>query len=330
VSDDSVQKAKRARAACRSRPFTLHSSLFTGVSFCLALGACTSLPPRPENSGIPRPGAYYLDDGPGANPPVNLEQITDAEPRDEPIKASTARPYTVFGRTYSPMSAAAPYKVRGRASWYGKRYHGQPTASGEIYDMYAMTAAHPTLPIPSYARVTNLRNDKSVVVRINDRGPFHSDRLIDLSYAAAYKLGIVQSGSDLVEIEAILPSAARPPSPAGLGEQAAVDMPATAVKVTAPTDAVDASSDPQQAEPAGVYVQLGAFAARQNAERFLVRMRSELNWLAQSLALFARDGVYRVNAGPYAHRGEASRIASQIEQTTALRPVLLIRQINAQ
>ncbi len=103
------------------------------------------------------------------------------------------------------MARVVPYKARGRASWYGKRYHGQPTASGEPYDMYAMTAAHPTLPIPSYARVTNLRNGKAVIVRINDRGPFRGDRLIDLSYTAAYQLGIVGSGSDLVEVESIVP-----------------------------------------------------------------------------------------------------------------------------
>jgi len=271
--------------------------------------------PRPTASSAPRPGAYYLDDGPLPNPPANLEQIADAEPRLEPIKASTARPYIVFGRTYSPMTAATPYKVRGRASWYGKRYHGKPTASGEIYDTYAMTAAHPTLPIPSYARVTNLRTDKSVVVRINDRGPFHSDRLIDLSYAAAYKLGIVQSGSDLVEVEAILPEAARP---------------TLAPSVTAGADPVPTALPHEEAEPAGVYVQLGAFGTRPNAERFLIRMRSELGWLAQSLALFARDGLYRVNAGPYADREEASRIASRIEQTSALRPVLLIRETSSE
>src|SRR5204863_1791934 len=132
-----------------------------------------------------------------------LDQIADAQPRVEPIKASTARPYTVFGRTYAPMTQVAAYKARGKASWYGKRYHGQPTSSGEIYDMYAMTAAHPTLPIPSFVRVTNLANRRSVVVRVNDRGPFHGDRIIDLSYAAAHKLGIVQRGSAEVEVESI-------------------------------------------------------------------------------------------------------------------------------
>src|SRR4029078_1366538 len=133
----------------------------------------------------------------------------------------------------TPMTAIQPYKARGIASWYGRRYHGQKTSSGDIYDMYGMTAAHPVLPLPSYARVTNVQNSKSVVVRINDRGPFHSDRLIDLSYTAAYKLGIVTAGSDLVEVESIIPAEERQSS--------------------APTTAGPAR-EPIAEEPAGAYV----------------------------------------------------------------------------
>ena len=138
------------------------------------------------------------------------------------------RPYTVLGQSYTPMTRLTPYKERGIASWYGKRYHDQKTSSGEIYDMYAMTAAHTVLPMPSYARVTNLANDKSVVVRINDRGPFRSDRLIDLSYTAAQHLGLLGRGSGLVEVEAIVPGAAP------RGSEAAV-----------------AARDPRLARPAG-------------------------------------------------------------------------------
>src|SRR5690349_10115236 len=234
----------------------LRNALALSVAAILVIG-CESTPPRPASPS--KPGGYYLDDGPGDNPPPNLEQIPDAQPRAEPIKASTARPYTVFGQTYVPMAQVAPYKARGTASWYGKRYHGQPTSSGEIYDMYAMTAAHPTLPIPSYARVTNLRNKKSVVVRVNDRGPFHSDRLIDLSYAAAYKLGIIASGSDLVEVEAIVPGEERQAAPAVL------ETPVTV-----------AATDLLLQESAGTYVQLGAFSTRQNAQSFLSRVRTQL------------------------------------------------------
>ena len=166
-------------------------------SLIFLLAACSSTPKRS--------GGYYKDDGPDANPPANLASIPDAVPRSEPLHKYANRPYEVFGKKYVPLASVQPFSQRGTASWYGKKFHGQKTSSGETYDMYKMTAAHPTLPIPSYARVTNLSNRKSVVVRINDRGPFHSDRIIDLSYAAAYKLGYVGAGSARVEIEAVVP-----------------------------------------------------------------------------------------------------------------------------
>ena len=162
----------------------------------IALAACSSTPKK---------GGYYKDDGPGANPPSNLASIPDASPRSEPLHKYANRPYEVFGRKYVPLASVQPYHQRGVASWYGKRFHGQKTSSGETYDMYAMTAAHPILPIPSYARVTSVRTGKQVIVRINDRGPFHSNRAIDLSYAAAYRLGLIGTGSGEVEIEAIVP-----------------------------------------------------------------------------------------------------------------------------
>ena len=149
-------------------------------------------------------GGYYKDDGPGNNPPSNLASIPDAAPKSEPLHRFANRPYEVFGKKYVPLTKVQPYQQRGMASWYGKRFHGQKTASGEPYYMYAMTAAHPILPIPSYARVTNVKNGKSVVVRINDRGPFRSDRIIDLSYVAAYKLGYVEAGQTTVQVESIV------------------------------------------------------------------------------------------------------------------------------
>ena len=213
------------------------------------------------------------------------------------------------------MTRLGPYRARGTASWYGRRYHGQPTASGEPYDMYAMTAAHATLPIPSYARVTNLRTGKTVVVRINDRGPFRGDRLIDLSYTAAYKLGVVASGSDLVEIESIV-----------LGE-----TPQPTVIERTPATSSEAAPAPRPAEAAvaeernGVYVQLGAFSQRQNAESFLAHMRIEIAWLAGVIGLYARDGLYRVHAGPYADRAQADLVATRIEQSMDLKPILITR-----
>lgn len=158
-------------------------------------------------SSAPKKGGYYKDDGPAANPPGALDRIADAKPRAEPLHRSANRPYEVFGKKYVPLASVRPFHQRGVASWYGKRFHGQKTASGETYDMYAMTAAHPILPIPSYVRVTHLKSGKQVIVRINDRGPFHSGRVIDLSYAAAHRLGLLGTGSGEVEIEAIVPGA---------------------------------------------------------------------------------------------------------------------------
>jgi rare lipoprotein A len=160
----------------------------------LAVGGCSST----------RPGGYYKDDGPHERPPANLERVADAVPRSEPLHKFANRPYEALGKRYVPLTSVQPFRQSGLASWYGKRYHGQKTSSGETYDMYAMTAAHPTLPIPSYVRVTNLANGKSVVVRVNDRGPFKSERVIDVSYVAAYKLGFIQAGQARVEVEAIV------------------------------------------------------------------------------------------------------------------------------
>ncbi|ODS96935.1 MAG: hypothetical protein ABS56_11335 [Lautropia sp. SCN 69-89] len=186
------------------------------AAMALMLAACAgpqggrgAATPSGDMAGAPttapsaRRGAYYLDDGPGANPPVDLASIPDAVPQPEPLLPRATRPYSVFGRQYTPMTQVEPFRQRGIASWYGRRYHGQPTSSGERYDMYAMTAAHPTLPIPSYARVTNVANGRSVVVRVNDRGPFLQDRVIDLSYTAAAKLGYVEAGSAEVEVELV-------------------------------------------------------------------------------------------------------------------------------
>jgi rare lipoprotein A len=167
-----------------------------------ALAACSSAPQK-------RSGAYYKDDGPGDRPPANLASIPDAQPRVEPLSKWANRPYEVFGKKYVPLSVVQPFTQRGIASWYGRRFHGQKTSSGEIYDMYAMTAAHTTLPIPSYARVTHVASRRSVVVRINDRGPFHTDRIIDLSFAAAHRLGIDKAGSGEVVVESIVPGGAR-------------------------------------------------------------------------------------------------------------------------
>lgn len=157
----------------------------------------------PANSGR---GGYYQDDGPGDNPPENLAAVPDAEVRNDPLLPRSNRPYVVLGKTYTPITDDEPFTQVGMGTWYGKKFHGQRTSSGELYDMYKMTAAHPTLPIPSYARVSNMLTGATVVVRINDRGPFHSKRVIDVSYTAALKLGLLNKGSHELKVERILPA----------------------------------------------------------------------------------------------------------------------------
>jgi rare lipoprotein A len=207
--------------------------------------------------------------------------------------------------------------------------------------MYGMTAAHPTLPIPSYARVTSLKTNRSVTVRINDRGPFRSDRLIDLSYTAAYRLGILAYGSSLVEVESILPvevptavaaakpdALTRPSVPNDVSDRA---LSAT-TRVPDPVP-LNQSSTIAQTEPAppptqeapGVYLQLGAFSLAENARSFLTRLQADLGWLSDVAVIYQRGGVYRVQAGPYPDRNEALRVASRIEQALDLKPVLINR-----
>ena len=286
-----------------------------------------------------RPGGYYLDDGPGANPPANIDSIPDAVPRPEPINRGTARPYVVMGKSYTPMTQLAPYKARGIATWYGRRYHGKQTSSGEPYDMYAMTAAHTTLPIPSYARVTNLKTGKAVVVRINDRGPFVDGRIIDLSYTAAHRIGVLAGGSAMVEVETILLDAAggilagappavaaaepAPAAPVRAPEPAVVALPAPAVAAPAVVPATP--SAPAAGEVPGYYLQLGAFGSRENAESFLARMRAQMDWLSGSLHIIPRDGLFRVHAGPYPAEAEARRDAERVTQALGVKPFVVTR-----
>lgn len=285
------------------------------------LVGCGSVVPRPDAGVVSKPGkpavatknkgGYYLDDGPGDNPPANLDAIPDAVPKVEPLHMASSRPYTVLGQTYTPDTCLKPYKEIGVASWYGRRYNGQKTSTGEVYDMYGMTAAHPTLAIPSYARVTNLKNGKSVVVRINDRGPFRSDRLIDLSYTAAYKLGVLAGGSAQVEVESIDPAHY------------------AAIPAEAPVAAPPATKEPvvavQETMPSGHYVQLGAFGAQENAESFRDRLKVELTQLADKLQIQPSDGLFRVCAGPFQTLAEASQIAAEIRNALNIKTVLTSR-----
>jgi rare lipoprotein A len=291
--------------AARSTP---HAALVGALLATLTLASCGSSPSRPPASS--KPGGYYLDDGPGPNPPANLDSIPEPMPKTEPINRSTSRPYAVLGHAYTPYTRLTPYKARGVASWYGKRYHGQKTSSGEMYDMYAMTAAHTILPLPSYARVTSVATGKSVIVRVNDRGPFHEDRLIDLSYLAAQRLGLLGQGSGIVEVEAIIP-----------GNEAAPPAARAAPPEPLPAPAQAAVS----AEPGGIYVQLGAFSVAQNADAFLRKMRIDLGWLSDSMNVYRKDGLYRVHAGPYSSREEAGRAAERVQKELGFKALVLDR-----
>jgi rare lipoprotein A len=288
-------------------------------------------------------GGYYQDDGPGDNPPANLDQIENAEPKIEPLNGRADNPYTVFGQQYVPFKALTAYRQSGSGSWYGRKFHGQRTSSGEIYDMYAMTAAHATLPIPSYARVTNLANGRSVIVRINDRGPFHSGRLIDLSYAAAYKLGYAGVGSARVEVESITPEempliaarrrqaaqvvTAAAPQPDGRDAEskpiAPVILASAGPLESAPAE--PAQPIPVDADASGIYLQLGAFSARDNAENFRIRVYQQLAWLNDAIQIFARDGMFRLHLGPYRDRDEANGMAEKIREALQFEPVIVVR-----
>ena len=388
------------------------------LAAALALSACTSTPPRraeepprtsapaprspstaqapapapPVGMPSPRRGAYYQDDGPGDNPPPDLELTPDAVPADEPpLKTAANRPYVVFGRTYTPQVNGDGYRQRGMGSWYGRKFHGQKTSSGEPYDMYAMTAAHPTLPLPSWVRVTNVVNGKSVVVKVNDRGPFHSDRIIDLSYTAAYKLGYAAQGSSMLEITRVRPGDVPPVMVAAAGAPAAQPVPqassrtqaaprtgvgdapgatrqptegesvarvgtvgaaaqpepartesartepATGVAAGSTAPAASAVSSPPAAgtpaavalatstQPDGVYLQLGAFGAREGAEEFRIKTYQQLPWLTETMYIVARDRLHRVQLGPYRDRAAAQSVADRIREALQFKPVFVLR-----
>lgn len=277
-------------------------------ALALTLTACGSTPQRSEpGASAPRAGGYYKDDGPGDVIPANLAEVPDAVPREEPLNRYANRPYEVFGKRYVPLTRVQPFHEEGVASWYGRRYHAKKTSSGEPYDMYAMSAAHPTLPIPSYARVTNPANGRSVVVRINDRGPFLGGRVIDLSYAAAYRLGYIGDGSTRVTVDAIVP-----------GEPLRVAH-------TAPAPPIDGASVRAVQAPAGVYLQLAAFSAQASAESMRERLARELDWLATRIYVVASGDLYKLQSGPYASRDDAIGVAQRIARELNFQPFVVVR-----
>jgi rare lipoprotein A len=289
----------------------------------LALAACASQtkpeqqpslpqvgPSAPSSMPGPAPaargGGYYKDDGPGEHPPANLDTLPDAQPKLEPLHRFANRPYSVFGVEYVPATSLRPYRERGLASWYGRRFHNQKTSTGETYDMYAMTAAHPTLPLPSYARVTNVADGRSVIVRVNDRGPFHPGRVIDLSYAAAYRIGIAQRGSGEVEVESVLPS------------DSPVRIAATPLPPVASSEARASAPLPVGQETGGYVIQLGAFANNANAQAFVTHVANQTAALGVEAKVHEARGLYLVVVGPYPTRDDAKRTGDRLRDAFGL------------
>ncbi len=255
-------------APARTQPW---ASRLTVWGLALLLGACASRPPV---------------DGPGTRSPIELAALPDAAPRVEPLRVGGPnKPYEVLGERYVPMSSDVPYAERGLASWYGSAFHGRPTANGEIYDMHGMTAAHKTMPLPSYARVRNPANGRAVIVRVNDRGPFHPGRIIDLSYAAAAKLGVL-AGVMPVEVERLTHDMIRAGSGASAGAQ--------------------------------YWLQLGAFLDADGAAQLQRLVRSEAGWIAPRLTVLDQAPWFRVRAGPWGDRVEAESMAARLSQTLPL------------
>jgi rare lipoprotein A len=250
-------------------------------ALCVLLAACSTLARRApaERAPLPAPAP-----APVPPPPAGIESIPDAVPRAEPRSAHGNPPfYDVLGRRYFVLGAADGYLERGVASWYGPTFHGGSTSSGELYDMYGMSAAHKTLPLPTYARVTNLRNGRSVVVRINDRGPFVANRLIDLSYTAATKLDMIREGTTLVEVRALTPG-----TPDELTRSA-------------------------QSPPPSLYMQAGAFADAHNAQHELERLHAA--GLASAFIVSPLEGksrLYRVRLGPVGSVAEFDQLAARL------------------
>ena len=315
----------------------------TAVLLAALLAGCASSVRLPPAGG----------DGPPLTTGPDPMTLPDAVPRVEPLRVGGPnKPYAVAGVRYVPLTTDAPYSETGLASWYGRQYHGRPTASGEPYDLWAMTAAHPVMPIPSYARVRNPANGREVTVRINDRGPFVPGRVIDLSYAAAVKLGvaggvtpvqvtrltqadILARGTAAVAPATLTAAAPTAASAVPLGEPAAVATPVAVAPSAWPTlQPLAAPPEPAPAaQPApaaplaeGFWLQFGAFARADGAHALKSDLAARADWLAPLLTQVADGAWHRVQAGPYASRAAALAAAEQARQALALTPIVVERR----
>lgn len=316
-----------ALAGCSSVPV---SSPAPAAPAKPAAKSSTSTYPALPAAGSGR-GGYYLDDGPGENIPEGLLDVPDADPRVEPYSRTGNKPYVVFGTRYVPITDDRPYTEQGYGSWYGKKFHGQKTSSGELYDMYKMTAAHPTLPIPSYARVTNLSNGKQVIVRVNDRGPFRSSRVIDLSYTAALKLGYIGHGSAKLQVDRLLPNdieqilAAKKNAQqnvAATTEPAGVVTPVVQTAELSPSTLQATSSAPRNAEATTVSTQPSTGSA------MLIPAASVAPAMTTASPAAPVAGYY-LQFGAYAQAANAEALRERLSQSAgALLPSLKVESSN--
>ncbi|RJQ45616.1 MAG: septal ring lytic transglycosylase RlpA family protein [Gammaproteobacteria bacterium] len=266
--------------------------LITCALLAVALSACSTAPK--QTTGRPADSCFGKGDA-APSAPLDIASIPEPVPRIEPPSKYGNPPfYTVNGQTYRTLASCAGYVERGIASWYGVKFHGRRTSSGEPYDMYAISAAHKTLPLPCYVRVTNLQNGRSLIVRVNDRGPFIGDRLIDLSYAAAAKLGILGHGTGLVEVRAL--DAAAPQEPE---------------RVTA--DKAERQETHRAPSAENVYLQVGAFQNLDGAERLRARLLDKITDEIQIIRTTLNDALlYRVRIGPLVTSDDAGRLAESL------------------
>ena len=293
------------------------------------LGKAPQLPAA--NSGR---GGYYKDDGPGDDIPDGLFDTPDAVVVAEPYNKWTSRPYTVLGKTYTPIDNDERFTQRGISTWYGKKFHGQRTASGEPYDMYKMTAAHPTLPIPSYVRVTSLDSGNSVVVRVNDRGPFHASRVIDVSYTAALKLGLLGKGSHEVEIERLFPGdpvvdpsrmAQARRDAASQAQSAPPEIEALMLEDRVMSDSAALAPGAASERPpmeSGYYIQLGAYS-RVDAATALSEKLARAGTQVGKMEVVKEGRMNRLYGGPYQTHADALDAMRGLPAALGLRPIVV-------
>ena len=276
------------------------------AALALLVSACSTTAPR----------SAPTDSAP-IHPPDDLSRLPDPTPRAEPpSKYGNKSPYEVLGKTYYVLPNPDNYKETGRASWYGTKFHGRKTSSGEMYDMYQLTAAHRSLPIPSYVRITNLENQRSVIVRVNDRGPFHSERLIDVSYAAAVKLGFADRGTARVMVELV------DGTDQTIAKTEPVNPPATLTPPVSPGALVAVPPEPAVPRPGQIFLQAGAFKDASGAER----LRKDLTALVGvdvHVQRLPNDRYYRVRIGPVGKMSDATRLQALIVNASHPKPLIV-------